>query len=155
MYSTTAVLTSRRGTGCSEQSWRSSTSSIRAESMFGCGPADGCRRPRGRSPAFVPGEQHLGAGIGQIVLDLAGFEHRVDRHDDRARAEQPVIQHDEFRDVRQHQPDALARPDAERPAPGVRPGGPLGQPAVGEGGGFAAHCCRIRITARGFEESAN
>ena len=60
----------------------------------------------------VPGEQQLRAGILEIERDLAALEKDVHRDDDRAGAQHSVITHGEIRDVRQHDPHAIAAGDA-------------------------------------------
>ena len=60
----------------------------------------------------VGGEDDLGAGVGQVVVDLALLEQRVHRDDRGAGAERAVVGDRELGDVRGHQPDAVAGLDA-------------------------------------------
>ena len=71
----------------------------------------------------VPGDDQLGARVGEVVRDLARLEQRVHRHDDRAEPQRAEVDDGEVGHVREHQPDAVARPDAVR---AQQPGGALG-----------------------------
>src|SRR5256885_1411531 len=53
-----------------------------------------------------------GAGVREVELDLAALEQHVHRHHDAARPQHAVVDDAEVRDVRQHDPDAVARPHA-------------------------------------------
>ena len=63
---------------------------------------------------FVPGEDHLGAGVAQVERHLALLEQDVHRNDDRPGAQRAVVAVRELRHVGQHDRDAVARPDALR-----------------------------------------
>ena len=54
----------------------------------------------------------LAPGVAQVERDLAPLQQHVHRHDDAARAQDAVVDDPEVRDVREHDPDAVARLDA-------------------------------------------
>jgi hypothetical protein len=81
----------------------------------------------------VPGEDERGAGVAQVVLDLAGLQQRVHRDHHGAGAQHPVVEDRELHHVRQHQPDAVARSDASRGEQPRRSRGALVQVPVGQG----------------------
>ena len=56
----------------------------------------------------LPGEQQLRTRVAQVERDLASLEQHVHRHDDAARAQHPVVTDREVRNVREHDPDAIA-----------------------------------------------
>ena len=60
----------------------------------------------------VPGEQDLRARVLEVERDLAALEQDVHRDDDAARAQDPVVDDREVRDVREHDPDAVAALEA-------------------------------------------
>ena len=65
-----------------------------------------------------PHEDELGAGVGEEVVDLAGLEQRVHRHDDAAREQDAAVDDREGRHVGQDQRDPVAGLDpvgAQRP----------------------------------------
>ena len=67
----------------------------------------------------MPGEQQLRPRVLQVEGDLAPFKQHVHRHDDAARAQDPVVGEEELRHVRQHHPDPVAglRLDRSSPVP--------------------------------------
>ena len=56
----------------------------------------------------APREQPLGLGVLEVELDLAALEQHVHRDDGAARAQDAVVGDREVRDVREHDPDAVA-----------------------------------------------
>jgi hypothetical protein len=56
---------------------------------------------------LVPREQQRGAGIVQVVADLALLEQHVHRDDRCAQPQRAVVARREVRDVRQHDPHAV------------------------------------------------
>ena len=56
----------------------------------------------------VPREDDLRARVLEVERDLAALEQHVHRHDDAARAQDAVVDDREVRDVREHDPDAVA-----------------------------------------------
>ena len=68
-------------------------------------------RPRVRQQP-APGDQQRGAGVGERGPQLAALEVDVERDDDRARAQDPVVRGDELGHVGQHQRDPVAGADA-------------------------------------------
>ncbi len=61
---------------------------------------------------LVPGEDQLGLRVAEVERDLALLEQYVHRHNDSAGAEHAVVGDRELGNVRQHDPDAVARLEA-------------------------------------------
>ncbi len=75
--------------------------------------AAGCGRGGiGLRGEVVPDQQQTRVAVAQVVLDLATLVQHVQRHDDGARAQDPVVGDDEVRDVGDHQRHAVARSHA-------------------------------------------
>ena len=69
----------------------------------------------GGGAEVVPGDHHLRAGIGEVIVDLAAFEQRVHRHDDRPEAQRTEVDEREVGDVRHLKADAIPGRDTLRP----------------------------------------
>ena len=97
----------------------------------------------------VPREQQLGAGVLEVVRDLAPLEEDVHGDDHGARPHDPVVDDGEVRDVRQHHPDAIARTDATIAQESGDPRAALVQKAVGDLRIVQLHRHVIGAAARG------
>ncbi len=61
---------------------------------------------------IIAADHHAGAGIGDVVLELLGPVHRVDRHHHRVGAQDAVVRGDELRAVLHVEQHAVALADA-------------------------------------------
>ena len=84
--------------------------------------------PAGGEPSLGGGLRgtsvQMGAGVAQVVLDLARLQQWVHRDDDRTGAQHGVVEDRELHDVGQHDADTVAGLDAAsaHPARGARTG---------------------------------
>src|SRR3954447_9180468 len=84
-----------------------------------------CAQPFSAASAKpCPGEQQLRPRVAEVEGDLALLEQRVHRDGDGAEAQGPIERDREVRNVREHDPDAVAGLDALRPQ---QPRDPLGR----------------------------
>ncbi len=81
------------------------------------------RPPRAGSPKSCQANRCFAPESRQVELDLAALEQHVHRHHDAAGAQHAVVDDAEVRDVREHDPDAVARLE---PALLQQPGDPCG-----------------------------
>jgi hypothetical protein len=96
---------------------------------------------------LMPREDQLRVRVTEVEGDLAVLQQRVHRHDSRARAQRAVVADREVRDVRQHDPDAVARPDALGPQQAGDPRGGLVERGVRQLA--VVHLDRHAVGARG------
>ena len=101
------------GPGAAPWTWPSTSAKSAVSAAIIWGPRIGGALG-GLPGGGVPGQQHLGTRVVQIIADLTLLEQRVHRHHDGADGQRAVEGDRERRDVRQHEPDAVAGLDPAR-----------------------------------------
>ena len=111
------------------------------------------RRPRLQRRPPCQAKITRRAGVAQVVGDLAGLEQRVHRHHDAARPQHAEVDDGELRDVGQHEPDPVARPEVTGREQAGDASARVVEVAIGEGVLGEADRHPIGVSSRGAGEA--